>query len=353
MRQLENMVSGYATSEGCARFASHFPAQQAAGFYRPAQEMLVSTLGHGSYLGEMDDATDRAYTEATLTALQGGVNFFDTSLNYRHQRSEQAFGEGFREALEAGFVARDEFIVCTKAGYLVPGALPSTLRPEEIAGKMHSMAPAFLTDQLERSRRNLGLATIDVFYLHNPEAQLRFAGPEEFYARIRAAFATLESLVAAGLIRFYGTATWDGYRRGAESGSLSLPRLAAIAGEIAGAGHHFRFIQLPFNLAMPEALTTKPDGDCTVLDQAKALGITVVASASILQSRLAREFPSALSERIQGPQTDAQRAIQFVRSTPGISVALVGMSQAAHVRENLGIAAFPPASLEQYEQFFR
>ncbi|MGH9666907.1 MAG: aldo/keto reductase [Bryobacteraceae bacterium] len=332
---------------------SRFSASHAAGFYRTAQDLLVSTLGQGSYLGEMDDATDGAYTEAALAALDGGINFFDTSLNYRHQRSERAFGKAFRSALEGGLAARDEFAVCTKAGFLVPGAVPADLRPEEIAGNMHSTSPAFLRDQIERSRQNLGLATIDVFYLHNPETQLRFVKVEEFYSKVRSAFETLESLTAAGLIRFYGTATWDGYRRGLESGSLSLSRLAAIAEDIAGSDHHFRFVQLPFNLAMPEALTIKADGGRTVLDWAEELGITVVASASILQSRLATELPPTLAEKIRGPSTNAQRAIQFVRSTPGISVALVGMSQAMHVCENLGIATFPPATLDEYEQFFR
>lgn len=345
------MLSGFATPEGTMRFAARFSVAQAAGFYRSAQELVVSTLGQGTYLGAMDDATDGAYTDAAMAALTRGINFFDTSLNYRHQRSERVLGQAFRGAVETGLAARDEFVVSTKAGYLVPGAVPAGLPPEDIAGQMHSMSPAFLKDQLGRSLENLALGTVDVFYLHNPETQLRFIRPKEFYGRIRAAFEALESFVASGLIRFYGTATWDGFRSG--DGSLSLCRLAAIAREIAGAGHHFCFVQLPFNLAMPEALTTKIDGGRTVLDWAEELGITVVASASILQSRLALEMPPVLAERIPGLRTDAQRAIQFVRSTPGIRIALVGMSQAAHVIENLEIAAASPASLAAYEQFFQ
>ena len=111
-------------------------------------------------------------------------------------------------------------------------------------------------------------------------------------------------------------------------GKLDLARLAEIAAEEAGAGHHFRFVQLPFNLGMVEALEAKPE---SVLDAAGRLGITVVASASLLQARLTRELPEAIGERLPGLRTDAQRAIQFTRSTPGITVALAGMSQAAHV----------------------
>ena len=35
-------------------------------------------------------------------------------------------------------------------------------------------------------------------------------------------------------------------------------------------------------------------------------------------------------------ESDAQRSLQFVRSTPGIAVALVGMSSAQHVRTQSG-----------------
>ena len=37
---------------------------------------------------------------------------------------------------------------------------------------MHCMSPAYLENQIERSRRNLGMETIDLFYVHNPESQL-------------------------------------------------------------------------------------------------------------------------------------------------------------------------------------
>src|SRR6267378_1344866 len=253
------MISGFATSEGTARFVSRFPAQAAANFYRDAQGIEVSSIGLGSYLGEMDEATDRGYRESVVEAIRGGLNFLDTSLNYRQQRSELSIGAALGDLLRRGELKRDEFVVSTKAGFLTPNAMPSVaVRPEDLAGNMHSMAPAFLADQLGRSRKNLGLETIDVFYLHNPETQLSFVDAGEFYRRIRLAFSYLEQAVSQGLIRYYGTATWDGYRRrpGAPDG-LSLEEMASIALDTAGVGHHFRYIQLPFNLAMPEAFAQR------------------------------------------------------------------------------------------------
>ncbi len=352
------MHTGYATQLGTANYATRLPAHGASGFYRLAQYLTVSSLGLGTYLGARDEAADRGYVDAVQAALRGGINFLDTSLNYRHQNSELNIGAAIARMIEAGELRRDEFVVCTKAGYLVPGAVPPSLGRDDVAGGMHSLAPSFLADQLDRSRVNLGLETIDVFYLHNPETQLEYAAPEEFYDRMARAFEGLESLVAAGAIRWYGAATWNGFRtRPGDRMGLSLARLAELAAKAGGKDHHFRFIQLPLNLGMAEAFTIKREevnGEAkSTLEAAEALGLTVVASASLLQSRLTRDLPAEVRKRLPGPLTDAQCALQFARSTPGIAVALAGMGRTAHVAENLGIASFPPATAAQYLSLFQ
>ena len=66
-----------------------------------------------------------------------------------------------------------------------------------------------------------------------------------------------------------------------------------------------------------------------------------MASAPVLQGQLAERLPDELRAAL-GFDTDVQRALQFVRSTPGIGTALVGMKSAAHVEENARVAAVPP-----------
>lgn len=347
------MFSGSATPDGTSRFAARFPGYGSAGFYRTAQGLSVSTLGIGSYLGPMDDATDANYTQAIRRALAEGINFIDTSLNYRHQRSEKAIGAALSAWVHEDRGARDEVVICTKAGFLVPRAIPlDSIRAEDITGGMHCMSPAFLADQIGRSRANLGVDTIDVFYLHNPETQLGHIPDSTFHQRIRAAFERLEQLVETGEIRHYGAATWDGFRKGDPAPPLSLERLASIAREIAGDSHHFRYAQLPVNLAMTEALSRPLAEGRTVLEAARELGITVVSSASILQARLARGLPDELAAALPRTRTDAQRAIQFTRSVPGVTVALVGMSKAEHVDENLGIASIAPVPPDDFVRTF-
>src|SRR2546425_5835384 len=124
------------------------------------------------------------------------------------------------------------------------------------------------------------LDCVDVYYVHNPESQLGSVPEEEFYARLRAAFESLEQSRTRGQLKFYGVATWNGFRVPAgSSGYHSLSRMVAIARELAGESHGFRFIQLPFNLAMPQALTLSNPvvngQQISTLGAAGALAVTV------------------------------------------------------------------------------
>src|SRR5215469_10134740 len=127
----------YATATATANYTAQHPELYASGFYRTVFDLAVSTLGIGTYLN--------ASTDALLAAAENGINFFDTAINYRHQQSERDIGAVLQQ------VQRDEIVVCTKAGFLTPGAVPDFLTPDDVAGNIHSMSPEFLEDQIERS----------------------------------------------------------------------------------------------------------------------------------------------------------------------------------------------------------
>jgi len=93
--------------------------------------------------------------------------------------------------------------------------------------------------------------------------------------------------------------------------------------------------------------------DATLLEAAQALEVTVMSSASVLQGQLTRNLPELIRDTFEELETDGQRALQFVRSTPGVTTALVGMKQVAHVDENLQTARVAPASWEQYSKLFQ
>lgn len=367
----EDRLAGRATPEGTHRYAARFAGISAAGHFREASPgLFLSSIGIGTYLGEPDPATDKAYADSVVAAVEGGFNLVDSAINYRFQRSERSVGAALKRLLSRGFT-RDEIVLCTKAGFLTPdGEMPDdpneyfaheflergVFRPEEIAQGCHCMAPGYLADQIERSRRNLGVACIDVFYLHNPETQLAEVSREEFQRRIREAFTFLETAVLSGKIGAYGMATWNAFREDVKSpGYLSLAEMVAIARDIAANDHHFRFVQLPFNLAMPEALMRPNqfvDGKTMATVQAgRALGVTLVSSAALLQGQLAKNLPAYIGEAL-GLKDNAALAIQFARSAPGITTALVGMSNLRHVTANLSLVAIEPAHRDQFLKLF-
>ena len=356
-----------ATSEGTARLAARFTATRVADFHRQAAgDVLVSSIGIGTYLGECEDAEDARYQGALRAAVGAGVNLIDTAINYRCQRSERAVGAAVAGLLAAGTVRRDELVICTKGGYIpLDGSVPASrdeynallereyfergvMRREDVVGGGHCLAPAFLADQVARSRANLGVATIDWYYVHNPEQELPTLGRETFRRRMVRAFEALEARVAAGDIGSFGCATWNGFRVPPDARDhLSLEELVGVAREVAGDAHHFRVVQLPVNLAMSEALRAQTQlvggRPRTLVEAALDLGITVVASASLMQASLARALPTAVRDALPRFDTDAQRALAFVRGAPGVTSALVGMRDASHVRENVAIAAVEPA----------
>jgi len=359
-----------ATKEGTTRYAQRFAGHASEGHFRESQRLLLSSIGIGTYLGQPDTRTDEGYAAAILAAVENGINVIDAAINYRFQRSERSIGAAVQQLAAKGF-EREEIIVCTKGGYLTPDSSmpadpneyffreyiqPGIFTAKDIAGGSHCMTPKFLKNQLGRSLKNLGVECVDVYYLHNPETQLSEVPKEEFLSRVREAFTFLESAVEAGEIQYYGLATWNGFRQDARArDAMQLGEMVQIAQEIAGGRHHFRFVQLPFNLGMTEALTLGNQSvrgrDRTVMEAASEMDVTLIASASLLQGQVAKNLPGFVAEAL-GLKNDAERALQFVRSSPGISTALVGMSRVEHVKANARLVGLPPANVDQFSKLF-
>jgi aryl-alcohol dehydrogenase-like predicted oxidoreductase len=353
------MLKGRATPEGTAAYSKAQGARAADGHFREWRGLSLSSLGIGTYLGPDDDATDALYEAAVERAIASGINVVDSAVNYRGQRSERAVGRALGRLVKAGGAAREALVVATKGGYLPfdGPAPPGLLGPGDLVAGCHCMTPRYLEDQIERSRVNLGLETIDIYFLHNPETQLGEVSRPVFMRRLRAAFELLESAANDRRIGVYGTATWSGFRQAqAARDFLSLPDLVALAEEVGGAEHRFRVVELPYNLAMPEAFTLPNQGAgrevVPLIEAARQLGVYVLSSASIYQGQLTKNLPPVIAQFLPGLDTDAQRALQFVRSTPGVGTALVGMRTDAHVAEAARLAAVSPVPWAEFQKLF-
>lgn len=369
----------YATEAGTQRYAQRFD-HLASGHFRQRYGLFMSSVGMGTYLGENTPEVSMAYMQSIQAAVINGCNVLDTAINYRLMQSERDVGQALQALFTSGQARRDELIVCTKGGFIAHDGQPPAdpiadlqerfyatglAEPMDIVGNVHCMTPAYLSQQIGVSLENLGLATIDVYYLHNPETQLNFVSPDEFRRRIRAAFERLEAEAADGRIRFYGVATWDGLlAETTDQDYLPLSLLIDLAREVGGDNHRFRFLQFPYNLRMlasvgesNQVFEQETDGETErlnlpLLAAARQYGMVAIGSAGLLQGQLLGRVPAQLKSVLGQFRTDAQYLLQFNRSTPGLTTTLVGMSTPQHVAENLQVAQVPGIDAETFFGLF-
>lgn len=350
------MSSHGATEEGTRQYGENHRKWLNADKVRLIGELSVSALALGTYLGNFDDQTDRHYEEALSLALQRGCNFIDTAINYRCQRSERIIGHTLNHLIQKKKIKREQIVVATKGGFIPfdgspPGNLEAFIKKnyvdtglapaEEIVSSCHCLHPAFLQNQIDGSLANLGLETVDLYYLHNPETQLAEIGVDSFYEKMGKAFDLLEENVRRGKIQYYGLATWSAFREplgGAEN--ISLAKLASIALKSGGSSHHLKIIQLPYSFAMLEAVSVhgqkEGEKNVPILPAAASQGISVMTSAPLLQGQILK-LPSELTDKMPGDYSLAVKALQFVTSTPSVTSCMVGMKQTKHVEENLAV----------------
>ncbi|MFQ3475219.1 aldo/keto reductase [Halonotius sp. F2-221B] len=365
-----------ATERGTWNYRDRFGDSFGRTYFRRFPPGVAGSIGLGTYLGEPTDAVDDDYREAITAALENGINLIDTAINYRCQRSERVVGD----ALTGSDVDRDEIVVATKGGFLPfdgerpaePGQYireqyvePGIVDPETLVRGSHSIEAGVIDHLLDRSLSNLDLDRIDCYYVHNPETQLLDREPEAVYDSLEATFELLERRRAAGDIGCYGVATWEAFRVEPEAEQhLSLPTLldrAAQAAETVGVDDHgLQVLQLPFNVEMADAFrrATQPappdadaEGPVSVLEYAHAAGLHVVTSASLGQGALAASLPAAIAAELAG-DTTAQQAINFARSAPGVTTALVGMASPSHVAENAAAGTFDPLGASAFDAIF-
>lgn len=363
-------LAGRATKDGTGRFSDWAQASKGVNreHFRLFETLELSSLGLGTYLGEADPTTDQMVEEAVHRSVtSGAVNVIDTAINYRMQRAERSIGRGIARVVNDGTAPRESLFVCTKNGYLTSDAdvttdfwsyvqreliRPGKLKIDEIAGEVHSMSLPFLKDQLERSLKNLGLDCVDVLYLHNAaESWLPEIGLRRFLERLGDVFSYYEKERVRGRVGYYGLATWSCFRvpKG-DPEHLNLDDVVEVAkNSVPGGGEHgFRFIQVPFNPGMNEALVSKnqriADDPLTTFEAARRLEVGVITSAPFGEGRLLNH------PRV--PELGGSKALsllQFARSaSPAIIATLVGQKDEGHVEENVKIAKFAPLTEPEF-----
>src|SRR5262249_36665085 len=152
-------------------------------------------------------------------------------------------------------------------------------------------------------------------------------------------------------------ARWEGRRVPPEHPEhLSIASVRKAAEKVAGERHHFRAVQLPFNLAMGQAAVYRSQvtksGRQPALLAAREEGAAAFGSASILQGRLSAELPEEIAEAFPGLASSAQVALQVSRSAEGMSAGRVGVSGPEHAGEDFELSRHAPAPPERVLSLF-
>jgi len=357
------MISGFATLEGTKKFAQNSGVNQSN--FNEFENLTLSNVGIGTYLGEPDSRTDELVTNAVKQSITSGINVIDTAINYRAQKAERSVGKAISELIQEKKISRDQIFLSTKNGYVTNDAdvklgfweyvkeeysQKGIIKEGDVTSGYHCMTTSYLSDQLDRSLKNLDLECVDLMYLHNAvEGQIKDVPKDKFLENLKSVFELYEQKRDEGKIKFYGMATWECFRVANDNPQyLSLEETVNMAKSVGGENHGFKFIQLPFNMHYDQALLGKTqtigNDSVSVLEAATRLGIGVFTSVPFMQGRLLA--PGAMPEFNE--LKPSSRALQFIRSSPGVLAPLVGQKTSEHVSENLEIMKIPPISEDEF-----
>ena len=364
------VLNGYATDSGTKRYMEYaIQRGKPYNHFRLFDGLYLSSIGMGTYLGDLSTEDDNAMENAVYESIKSGaINVIDTAINYRAMKSEKSIGRALLRLRKEGIISRDQVFICTKNGYITnDGDYPSIdvmeymqrmfistgiIKPDEISSGYNVLNPNYIERCIEKSLTNMHLSAIDLVYIHNAfESWHEDIKREEFMQMLSSVFEVYERYRSINKIRYYGMATWTCFRVPPDNKEyLSLEEVVNLAKKVGGKQHGFRFIQLPYNLAYSEALLLKgqnvgTEKNLTILEAAERLNIKVFTSIPLFQSRLLRaQIPDYM-----GLTDQVTKLVQIIRSSPSVIAPLIGYKKPQHVEQNLNIANIPPLNDEDFK----
>ena len=368
------ILEGNATPDGTRKYSDYAISQgKPRSHFKSFENLHLSSLGMGTYLGQVSKEDDQAVENAVYQSVRSGaINVIDTAINYRAMKSEKSIGRALLRLVNDGIISRDQVFVSTKNGYITnDGDYPNidvmeymhrmyiqteVITADDISSGYNVIKPSYLAKCIDKSLTNMHLSTIDLVYIHNAfESWYQDVSREQFMEMLAKAFEMYEKYRANNKIRYYGMATWTCFRVPSESPEyLSLEQAVKCAEGVGGKDHGFKFIQLPYNLAYSEALllrnqSVQSEGNLTILQAAAKLNIGIFTSIPLFQGRLFRsQIPN------YGNATDpVAKLLQIIRSSSSVIAPLIGQKRPEHVEENLKVANMPPLSEKEFQQAIR
>jgi len=172
----------------------------------------------------------------------------------------------------------------------------------------------------------------------------------------------LERRVAAGDVDRYGVASREAFRVPSDHDAyLSLPgvvsRARAAADAVGRETTGLRAIQLPSTFTWPtrspSTPTPRPTGERRARSGSSGRPACRRSPAPAWDRANwpGRAVPAAVDARLAG-DAPAQRAINFARSAPGVTAALVGTTDVSPLDENVAAGTFEPTGAAAFDATF-
>lgn len=161
---------------------------------RTGLEVSRLALGTAAFGGLFASVPDQQCSDTLHAAIDAGINFIDTAPHYGKGRSEMRIGAALKGA------NRDSLVISTKIGRLL---VPSTtdiddffLDADNTVERKFDFSAAGVRASFESSLQRLGVDSIDILFIHDPDNHADDA--------VLNAYPELERMRSEGLIKAIG-----------------------------------------------------------------------------------------------------------------------------------------------------
>jgi aryl-alcohol dehydrogenase-like predicted oxidoreductase len=308
-------------------------------------DLVVSEFGLGcARIGGIFQGDSADLLNLLSAAFDAGINFFDTADIYSQGESERLLGRALRGR-------RDQIVLASKAGFVLPAQRSIIARfkpfvrpvlrllkfrrhhlPNALRGvPMQDFSPAHLSRAVEGSLRRLETDRLDLFQLHSPPPAVIEHG--EWVA-------ALDRLKREGKIRHYGISC-DSTDAG--FAALGRPSVSSIQVVINLLERSAAEVLLPRAHAQQTAVIAR---EC-LANGLLAKDLSTIDVGSYCQSVDEAERKSAQIAFYRQAATArgctlAHLALQFVNQLEGVSVTLVGVSKLRQLRDLVSAGSLTP-----------
>ena len=286
--------------------------------------------GREPYPAGWGDTDDNESIRAIHTALDFGVNFFDTAANYGAGHSEIVLGRALRGQ-------RDKVVIATKFGHIV------NENEKTVYGDADQIIKNVRTD-VENSLRRLQTDYIDIYQLHeggyDPKRAIELQS-------------VLEDLVSAGKIRWYGWSTdivnsAREFVRGRHCTSIQFrlnaiydnPEMREVCADFELAGINKDPLNKGILTGKFNSTSTFPENDIRSRENFSDPEV-------VKRLKIADEIREVLTSN---GRTMAQGALAYIWALDERMVPIPGFKSVKQVKENAGAMKFGPLTESQVKE---